>query len=173
MKTRFLSLLWLALTLAGPTQAQTTTFEIPQGGFAGGGAPVLDQEGLLMLQAMQQAMNGDFKGAEAVYTSILSNNPQSADAYLHRGVLRRELKNTAGAQSDGKALVNLTNAQLQRNPRDPNLYYQRGMAYRLLGRYDQAMKDIESAIRMGGDPDWRSDLRDTMLEEKASRGIVQ
>ena len=174
--TRFsllLSFVFLSILATGTPARAQQEFQIPQGGFAGGSAPALDQEGILMLQAMQKAMQGDFKGAEQVYSSILASNDQNMDAHLHRGILRRELKNTSGSQADAKATIQIANNALQQNPRDAEAYHHRGMAFRLLGQYPQALKDIDTSLRLGGEEQWKTDLRDTVLEEKASRGVSQ
>ena len=177
--TRYASVFSLFILLVAswalPARAQTTTFELTGNGSgaAVSGTPALDQEGLQMLDAMQKVQQRDYKGAEQVYTTMLNANPQNSDAHLQRGVLRRELKDVRGSQEDARATISLANGQLMQNQRDAAAYHQRGMAYRLLGQYPQAMQDIDTSLKLGGDTNWKSDLRDTALEEKASHGVTQ
>ncbi|NBX03454.1 MAG: hypothetical protein EBR02_05250 [Alphaproteobacteria bacterium] len=154
---RLLSFLLTSLFLGGIACAQTQ--------------PAIDAEGLQMLQAVQKTMMGDYKGAESEYSRVISINPQKVEAYLQRGVVRRELGNISGSQADGKAASNLATASIQKNPQDAEAYHQRGMAARLLGNYPQAKQDLEMSLSLGGNPDWKNDVRDTALEEKASKGI--
>lgn len=123
----------------------------------------------LLFEAAKKVMSRDFKGAEDLYSQALSINKSNIDAYLQRGVVRRELGDAAGVASDGQATVTLANMGLKNNPNDPNLYYKRGMGFRLLKNYDQAEKDISAAIGMGGQPTWQTDLQAIKFERKEEK----
>lgn len=121
----------------------------------------------LILLASQKVAAREFREAESLYTQAIALDGSDADAYLHRGVVRREQGNMGGAQSDARAAIMLSNNVLQQNPGDATAYYQRGNGFRLLREYAQAKSDVQQAINLGGDPNWRTDLRDIALEEKA------
>ncbi len=134
-------------------------------------APALDEEGMLMISAIQKTMQQDYRGAENDCTRVISINPYNTDAYLQRGVIRRLLGNEQGAYADGQSAYTIASGQLSKNPRNPEAYHQRGMAARLMGNYALAKQELRTSLELGGDPDWKNDLRDTDLEEKASRGV--
>lgn len=123
----------------------------------------------VMLEAMRKVMHHDFRGAEALYGNAIAINPNNMDAWLQRALMRRELGDGAGAMSDGRQVVTLCNQGLAGNPNDANLYYHRGMGYRLLKDYPDAERDIAKAISMGGQAGWKDDLQATELEAKEGR----
>ena len=120
----------------------------------------------LMLQADGKVMHHDYSSAENLYSQVIAMDGNNIDAYLQRGIIRREMKNTDGAASDGQTAVTLANAALQQRPNDPNLYYKRGMGFRLIRNFDQAKKDIAAGINLGGPEAWKTDLQAVILEAK-------
>jgi tetratricopeptide (TPR) repeat protein len=123
----------------------------------------------LIFEADQQVVKKDYKGAEGLYSEAIALNKNNIDAYLHRGTVRHELGDSGGVASDGQATVTLANTGLQNTPNDPNLYYKRGMGFRLLKNYDQAEKDISTGMRLGGQPTWQTDLQAIAFEKKAAK----
>ena len=122
----------------------------------------------VMLDAAAKTLKRDFKGAEVLYSKAIDINKSNIDAYMQRGIVRHELGNASGAASDGQATVTLANSALRNNPNDPNLYYKRGMGFRLLKRYDQAKQDISNGMRLGGSSSWQMDLQSIDFEQKES-----
>ncbi len=167
----FMSGLLLAVLLApwgaaAETKRQIVFNGVPLGG--GSGRLVIGEEQKLMLEAMRKVMARDYRAAEQIYSRIIGMNQGNIDAYLQRGIVRRELKDERGTVSDANAVVTLANSTLPVQPANPNLYYQRGMGFRLLRNFRQAKQDISRAIQMSGQTGWRTDLQAIELEEKGA-----
>jgi tetratricopeptide (TPR) repeat protein len=153
-----------------PTATAETKFIIngtPAGGSGSKFEISADQK--LMLEAAKKVVSNDYKSAEALYDQAISINGSNMDAYLQRGIVRRELGNQAGAESDGRTVVALANSSLQLAPNDANLYHRRGMGLRLVRDFDNAKADISRAIQMSGQLSWKTDLQAIELERKAFR----
>jgi tetratricopeptide (TPR) repeat protein len=167
-------LLLLLLSLPAHAQTSTQSFVIKNGKVAGGAAGgnsgqagvTLSDEQKLMFEAPAKIMARDYQGAEAIYTRVLAMNGGNTEAYLQRGIVRRELGNKAGMQSDARAAVTLANTQLQRSGRNAHLYYQRAMGLRLLGRFAEAKRDLQTGMSLSGNQNWQTDLKAIELEEK-------
>ncbi len=160
------------MTGAFPAQAQQTKFIIngAQVTSGGGNSMQISSDQKLMLEAAKKVVNNDYKGAESLYDQAISINGSNIDAYLQRGIVRRELGNDAGAQADGRSVVTMVNSSLQMNPNDASLYHRRGMGLRLLKDFEHARADISKAIQMsGGQMSWKTDLQAIDLEEKVYR----
>ena len=127
------------------------------------------KEQQLMFGAANKAIKGDLRGAEMDYSQVISMNASNVDAYLQRGLIRRELKNPAGAKADGQAAAVLANKRVEQYPNKSSAYHQRGMAYRLLGNYVQAAKDVQRAYQMTHDESIRVDLQAIVLEQKTAK----
>jgi hypothetical protein len=138
------------------------------GNAAPAGGMQFDGDQKLMFDAAKKAMGRDFKGAENEYSLILAHNPRNIEAYLQRGLMRRELNDGAGAIGDGRTASSLANNALKNDPNNSLLYYQRGMGFRLARNYPQAIKDINTAMRLGGQAGWKTDLQAIELEQKAN-----
>lgn len=148
-----------------PALAQTAQRTL----IVGAGNLQITNDQKLMLEAANKFITRDYAAAENLYTQALAVNSGNVDAYLQRAAVRREMHNANGMASDAKMAVTLADSALQQNPNDPNLYYRRGMGYRLLGQFDQARSDIASGMRIGGPDTWNTDLEAIELERRASR----
>ncbi len=148
---------WILLAaiacFAGPAFAQLSKIQISD-----------DQK--LVLEAIQFVVHRDWKNAETLYSQAIGINSNNIEAWLQRGVVRREMGDEAGSESDAGRVVALANAGLQANSNDPTLYHQRGMAERLLKNFSAARRDIGTAIRLSGNTSWDNDLKAAQLEEK-------
>lgn len=171
MPIRLLTLLaFFACAASMPALAQTTTQTFVLGGPRGAGASVqIPPEQKMMFDAANKIVQRDFKDAESLYSQVIAMNRGNIEAYLQRAVVRREMGDEPGMQSDAGSVVTLANSALQQNPRDPTLYYQRGMGFRLLHQFDQAQSDIATGMRIGGKTNWQNDLQAIDLERKAAK----
>lgn len=159
--------------LAWEVQAQAQ--QKPQVQFVVNGAPMaqggeklqVNEDQKLMFEAAGKVVKNDFKGAEAIYNQVLSRNGSNIEAFLQRGIVRRELGDVQGAASDGRSVVTLANGKLRQNPNDAYSYHQRGMGLRLLRDYENARADISKAIQLSGQTSWKNDLKAIELEQKA------
>lgn len=165
-----LLLLMLPLLAAMPAGAQTVTqtFVLGGGANAGGGSPAIQfaPDQTIMFNAANKFMQRDFPAAESLYSQAIALNPKNTDALLQRAAVRRELGNEGGMASDAQNVIALSNQALQKNPNDPNSYYERGMAYRLLKEYDEAKADIAKGMQIGGKKSWATDLKAIEIERK-------
>jgi len=134
-----------------------------QGAYA---AMQVNQESALMLQAAAAFTKRDFRGAESIYTRVLSVNPKSVEATVQRALTRRELKNLQGMQSDARRAVELIDAEFPQNPNSDDLYYNRSVANRLLGDFDAAERDVRQSYRLGHRGLMDNDLNTIALERK-------
>lgn len=122
-----------------------------------------------MLQAAVAFTKHDFRGAEEIYTRILSINPSSVEATVQRALTRRELKNPQGMGKDANRAVELIDAQLVQRSNDHDLYYNRSVANRLLGNFDGAEQDMRQAYRFGRQGLLDTDLKTIALERKMAQ----
>lgn len=165
----------MTLLVAGmgtlPAHAQTTQTRFVINGVpassSGNGQFQIGQDQKLILEAAKKVVNNDYEGAEELYNKAISINGSNIDAYLQRGIVRRELGDQAGAAADGRAVVNMANSSLALAPNDATLYHRRGMGLRLLKDFERAKSDIVRAIQMSGQLSWKTDLQAIELEEKA------
>lgn len=147
------------------------------------------------IQLLQKAENGKTREAIADIDWILKADPQDAQAYCYRGVVKCKMGNYREAIADFNQSLNLkfTDALVYRNrgkarfmiadyqgalndfhktieiqPEDPLVYVARGNAYQKMGKYLDAMQDYEKALQL--DPNYASayynrGLTYTLLEE--------
>src|SRR5579872_2487227 len=80
---------------------------------ATGGGLQFPPDQKLMFEAANKVVKHDYKSAEDIYTQAISINPNNIDAYLQRGIVRRELGNAEGTAADGKMAVTLANTSLK------------------------------------------------------------
>lgn len=137
--------------------------------FGGGSNVQFSNDQKIMLEAAGKLVQRDYSTAENLYTQAIAINGRNIEAYLQRAVVRREMHNDDGMSSDANTVIALANDALQQNPNDPNLYYQRGMGFRLLRQFDQARDDITNGMRIGGKDNWKTDLKAIELERKTAK----
>ncbi|MFO0389185.1 MAG: hypothetical protein ACK502_05640 [Alphaproteobacteria bacterium] len=137
------------------------------------GAVAISESQRFMFKAQQSVMKKDLATAEALYTEAIARDGSNVQAYLHRGVVRRELHDYRGVDADARMAVTLANNVIRANPRDPDGYYERSMALRLLKQFDLARKDVLAAIQLGGKPSLSNDLQAIELERKMALSKAQ
>ena len=94
------------------------------------------------LRASAYQAAGQLRQAIADYTTIVERiNPDSAEAYVSRGIVYKTLGETANALED-------FNRGLRLNPDLPLAYTNRGELYREQGQLAQAREDFKQAIRV-------------------------
>jgi serine/threonine protein kinase len=85
---------------------------------------------------------GDSLEALAKYDRAIELNPQDADAYINRGILKYEKNDTQGALAD-------YNRAIEINPQDALVYYNRGLLkYGKLNDNQGALADYNRAIEI-------------------------
>jgi tetratricopeptide (TPR) repeat protein len=95
-----------------------------------------------------------------LYRTLLTKYPQNARAYLGLGVI----KNTWQAGSGEKELkyaIDLATRQIKASPRNDDLYYVRGSAYRALKQYALAKDDVARSFALN--PKRKSRVNDLRL----------
>lgn len=134
-------------------------------GFSAQAGVTIDPVGKLMLEASGKFVAGDYAAAEALYTQALSLNSSHPDAYLQRGLVRRELGNDTGARADAQAAFPLIEA-MAKGASQAQTHVRRSQAYRLLGRFDEAEAELRQAMRLTGSREWETDLKAIALERR-------
>lgn len=137
---------------------------------------VAQQVETLFEQALEKANQGDFQGSVDGFTEVLRQDPQNADAYYNRGLIRgRYLEDLEGALADLNQTLRLKPNQadaynnrgivkrsmgnnqaaiadytqsIKVDPRNALAYYNRGRAYTSLGEKRKAIADFQSAARL-------------------------
>jgi tetratricopeptide (TPR) repeat protein len=127
------------------------------------------EESALMLQGAVKTMKRDFHAAEDIYSRIISMDNNNAEAYVQRGLVRRELKNTQGMEADANRAIVLIDAGLQQNPNDADLYYHRSTAERMLKNFDAAEQDLNQSIHLGKHGNFDTDWKAIALERKMAQ----
>ncbi len=133
-----------------------------------GAVLTIGEEQKLMFEASNKFVAMDYKGAEALYGRVIGMNSTNANAWLQRGVIRRELGDTAGMTSDAKRALLLIDGAIGQTP-NANLYYQRSLAERLLRQFDAAERDLREAMRLSNSNKWENDLKAIALERKMAQ----
>jgi serine/threonine-protein kinase len=83
---------------------------------------------------------GDYRGALADFNLALRLNPDLADAYLYRGIIRSEKADYLGAIQDYSQVLRI-------NPNHAEAYSNRGLIRTLLGDRWGAMQDYNQALQ--------------------------
>ncbi len=84
---------------------------------------------------------GKYKEAVAAFTKAIEANPNSAQAYLGRGLAKRSLKDNAGALADAEHA-------LQLDPANVEAYRSRSMIKRSANDYAGALADANRAVEL-------------------------
>ncbi len=121
----------------------------------------------LMLTAAQAVMKQDYNEALTLYNQAIATDPGNIEAYLQRGVIRRQMKDETGARADGDTALQLADNAIAANPGNAMLYHQRSMANRLRLQFRQAREDAQRAQQLpGANGAWENDVNAIILEEK-------
>lgn len=147
-------------------QTQTRTFVINKNGKAATPGLMLPQDQKLMLAAAKKMSEREYKEAERLYGQALAANGSNINAYLQRGLVRRDLGNQAGMEADARQALSLVNARLAQDGNNANLYYQKSLGERLLKQFDAAEQDLRTAIRLSNKSEWNTDLKALELERR-------
>ncbi len=83
----------------------------------------------------------DYKGAIDDWTQVIKINPNYANAYYYRGVIRYELGDKQGAIDDYSQAIKI-------NPNDALIYYKRGFIRSILEDQQGAIDDYSQAIKI-------------------------
>jgi tetratricopeptide (TPR) repeat protein len=111
--------------------------------------------------AQTQTSSNDFSGAVNSYGQALTLDPNSAEALLGRGLVYVQLSDRPKALEDmskaakhyaqekncDKAIICYTNL-LALNDKDLESFYNRGLCYLKLGRYQKSVSDLEKTVEL-------------------------
>ena len=110
------------------------------------------------IEAMRRTQIGQHFEAISDYDTVIRLNPDDADAYNNRGVVKDNLGHPEAAIPDYDAAIHL-------NPNYANAYYNRGIAKEKLGRADDAKRDFQTALDLAekaGDEELKSRIMESM-----------
>ena len=90
---------------------------------------------------MNKTKQDSYEKAITHYTRALELNPNFADAYNHRGVVKANLDRYEEAIADFDAAIQI-------DPQDVDAYYNRGFAKQSLGQNEEALTDFRRALAL-------------------------
>ena len=90
----------------------------------------------------QQKQSEPYDQAISEYTKAIELNPNSAEAYYHRGF-------TYGEKGQYDQAISDYNKTLEINPRYAEAYYNRGVAYCFKREYEKSWEDVKKAQSLG------------------------
>ncbi len=109
------------------------------------------------LSAYQKYENKDYQGALADYNRAIAINPDDADAYYNRGILKEsKLNDPRGALADFNRAITI-------NPDYANAYYNRGILQERLDDPQGALADLNKALQ----------INPQLANAYAGRGLVK
>ena len=85
----------------------------------------------------------DYRGAVADYTKVIKIDPNRADAYYFRGLVKWDLEDYRGEIAD------LTKAIDIETSNEAKAYFLRGIAKNVLGQLDSGCLDLSKAGELG------------------------
>lgn len=118
-------------------------------------------------QAREHEGKGEWEKAIEFYTKSLESNPSSTLNLARRAQCLIECERP-------NAAINDCNAALKANPDSSKAKKIRGHAYRLIGEYEKALKDLSDAMRYDFDPKTdklRVEVQDRVKKLKAARRV--
>lgn len=158
--------------IAAHSFAQTQTMVFRGGELAGGNNnDIAATTSTQMLGAAQQVMKGDYQSAERSYTEMIEAGQQDANIYIQRATIRRELQDQKGSLSDAQIAAQLASRDIAANPNNSSAYHMRSRALRLLGRFDEASRDLKHAMRLNGRKEWQNDFQAIEMERRLAKAI--
>lgn len=111
------------------------------------GLAVADRAATLVNRGILHLRIGDLKAALGDYDAAIIARPDSADAWVNKGVVLIEI-----GGRDAEAVTALSEG-IARNPARPEIaYYHRAIAYEALGRAREAFEDYSRAAQLA--PQW-------------------
>ena len=93
-----------------------------------------------MWEGMQRMLRGEHEEAVRLFTRVLEEDPENAEAWFNRGLAHLESGRLEAAIRD------FTESLGRRE--DPEAYYNRAMAWLELGDPEQALADLDAALRL-------------------------
>ncbi len=102
--------------------------------------------GLLLQQAIDTHLRGDLAEAKRLYDLVLAESPNTFDARHMLGVMAMQNGNAAEAIST----MNEAFSHVVEHRRYVPAYINRGVAYKSLGYYAEALMDFDKALQLGG-----------------------
>ena len=122
--------------------------------------------------ALAFEQEGKIAEAEADWRSLLSSQPNDAEAYAHLGLLEAR-------QEHYKEAIVLYRKALSLNPKMPGLRLNLGLAYFKAGELPEAVQTFEALLRKRaqvlpgsashGDPDWASRITEWVNTQRRFR----
>jgi V8-like Glu-specific endopeptidase len=94
-----------------------------------------------LIKGNEKASNKDYRGALADYNQAIKLDPNYADAYYGRGIVRSKLGDKQGAITDYTQAIKI-------NPNDADAYLNRGNVRSKLGDKQGAITDYTQAIKI-------------------------
>jgi Flp pilus assembly protein TadD len=100
-----------------------------------------DQIENLLVDGMEKGIKGDYNGALAVFSRIISLDPQAIEAYYNRGIAYERIGRNRNAIADFNKVIDL-------NSNYAEAYLERGKIYLKLGQKQKAISDYQTALTL-------------------------
>ncbi len=94
-----------------------------------------------LIEGMDQGIQKNYRGAIAIFSEVIQQYPDYADAYFNRGIARAKLQDYQGAIADQTQAIEL-------NPQLAEAYQARAKLYWQLGDRQEARDDLQIAINL-------------------------
>ncbi|CAL8080678.1 unnamed protein product [Calicophoron daubneyi] len=114
---------------------------------------MMDNADAKKAEAQAKFSEGDFESAVALFTEAIKLNPKSALFYARRASCYVKMEKPCAAIRDCDKAISL-------NPDSAQPYKWRGMANKMLGRWEEAFKDLQMSLKL----DYTDDAYEAMKE---------
>lgn len=115
---------------------------------------MMDESNAKRSEAMAAMSEGNFDSAIQIFTEAIKKNPHSANLYAKRACVLTKAKRPGAALADCNKAISINQDSAQP-------YKWRGRAYRLLGKYEEAYHDFQTACRLDFDEttsEWQKEV---------------
>lgn len=95
----------------------------------------------LLITGMEKGIKGDYQGAIATFSQVITLDPQAVEAYYNRGVAYLRINEIEKAIADFNTAIGL-------NPNHAEAFVERGNVYLTLDQKDKGIQDLQTALNL-------------------------
>lgn len=94
-----------------------------------------------LIEGMDRGMQGDYRGAIAIFSRLIREYPHAAEAYYNRGLAKQKLGDHKGAIADYNRAIKLDQKLAE-------AYQARGLLKQEQSRLTEALQDLQQAAKL-------------------------
>lgn len=94
-----------------------------------------------LIEGMDRGMQGDYRGAIAIFSHLIREYPHAAEAYYNRGLAKQKLGDQKGAIADYNRAIKLDQKLAE-------AYQARGLLKQEQSRLTEALQDLQQAAKL-------------------------